>query len=61
MVSSEALQQFKKLYKKRYGKTLEGKEALTKANNLFNFYRAVYRLEQNINIQNVKKLQTKQN
>jgi len=61
MVSEASLQKFIELYRNRYGTTLCKGEAITKANNLVNFYRAVYKPAPNINIRNGKKVQTKQN
>ena len=38
----QAIEEFKMLYKKRFRKDLDDKEASFKANNLFNLYVAVY-------------------
>lgn len=36
----EAIEEYKKLYEKRFGVILNDKEASLRANNLVNFYRA---------------------
>jgi hypothetical protein len=61
MVSDKSLQKFEELYRSRYKVKLSREEAITKANNLVNFYRAVYKPVPKINIRNGKKLQDKQN
>jgi len=42
MLPKKAIDQFKELYKKRFGVNLDDKEAKFRANNLFNLYKAVY-------------------
>ena len=63
MVSNEGLAKFKKLYSKRYGVELTEKEVFEKANQLLNFYRAVFREPTNIkiNINYEQKIRTKKN
>jgi hypothetical protein len=41
MLPKEAIQDYKRLYKKRFGKELDDAEASRRANNLVAFYRAV--------------------
>ena len=41
MLPKEAIQEYKRLYKKRFGKELDDVEASRRANNLVAFYRAV--------------------
>ena len=41
MLPKQAIEEFKRLYKKRYGKELDDEEAKRRANNLIDFYRAV--------------------
>ena len=43
MLPPEAIEEFKGLYKKRFGKDLSGKDASRRANNLVNLYKIVYR------------------
>jgi hypothetical protein len=45
----QAVEEFKMLYKKRFRKNLDDKEASFRANNLFNLYIAVYGINNNIN------------
>lgn len=42
MIPKEAVEEFKKIYKKEFGVDLSNKEALRRATNLLNLYRAVY-------------------
>jgi len=42
MLPDQAIQEFKKLYKKRYGVELSDQEASYRANNLFNLYKVTY-------------------
>lgn len=42
MLPKEAIEEFKKLYKERYGIELSDEEASYRANNLVNLYKAVY-------------------
>ena len=42
MISKEALEEFKKIYKKEFGEDISDKDALDKATNLLNLYKAVY-------------------
>jgi hypothetical protein len=42
MLSEKAIQEFKELYKKRYGVELSDQEASYRANNLFNLYKVTY-------------------
>jgi len=42
MLSKESITEYKKLYKKRYGVDLSDDEAVRRANNLVNLYKAVY-------------------
>jgi hypothetical protein len=43
MLPKEGIEEFKKLYKKSFGKELNDVEATRRANNLVAFYRAVLR------------------
>ena len=63
MVSNEGLAKFKELYFKRYGVELSEKEVFEKANQLLNFYRAVFKEPTNIkiNINYEQKIRTKKN
>lgn len=38
----EAIEEFKAIYKAKFGKELSDEEATTRANNLFGLYEAVY-------------------
>lgn len=42
MLPKEAIEEFKKLYRKRFGVDLGDEEAARRANNLVNLYRFVY-------------------
>jgi len=42
MLPEKAIQEFKELYKKRYGVELSDQEASYRANNLFNLYKVTY-------------------
>ncbi|MDE1970234.1 MAG: hypothetical protein KGI50_01525 [Patescibacteria group bacterium] len=42
VLPKEAIEEFKKLYKERYGIELSDEEASYRANNLVNLYKAVY-------------------
>ena len=42
MISKEALEEFKKIYKKKFGEDISDKDALDTATNLLNLYKAVY-------------------
>lgn len=42
MIPKKAVEEFKKIYKKNFGVDLSSKEALRRATNLLNLYRAVY-------------------
>jgi hypothetical protein len=42
MLPKEAIQEFKELYKKRYGVELSDQEASRRANNLVNLYKVTY-------------------
>jgi len=42
MLPKEAIEEFKKLYKNRFGIELSDEEASRRANNLVNLYKAVY-------------------
>jgi hypothetical protein len=42
MLPQQAIQEFKELYKKRYGVELSDQEASHRANNLFNLYKVTY-------------------
>jgi hypothetical protein len=42
MLPQKAINQFKELYKKRFGIELDDKDAEFRANNLINLYKAVY-------------------
>lgn len=42
MLPEKAIQEFKELYKKRFGKELSDQEASYRANNLFNLYKVTY-------------------
>jgi len=41
MLPKEAIEEYKKLYEKRYGVVLSDAEAILRANNLVKFYKAV--------------------
>jgi hypothetical protein len=43
MISKEQLKEFKRIYKKRFGKKLSDQVALEKATKLLNLVKAVYR------------------
>lgn len=49
LLPKEAIDEFKEIYKKKFGKELDDKEGSFRANNLFNLYLAIYgkRLTQN--------------
>jgi len=55
MLPEKAVQEFKKLYKKRFGKELSDQEASYRANNLFNLYRVTYMPESIIEAELPKK------
>jgi hypothetical protein len=42
MFPEKATQEFKELYKKRFGKKLSDREASYRANNLFNLYKVTH-------------------
>ena len=42
MIPKEAVEEFKKIYKKKFKVDLSNKEALRRATNLLNLYKAVY-------------------
>lgn len=42
MLPKDAIEEFKKLYRKRFGVDLSNEEAARRANNLVNLYRFVY-------------------
>jgi len=42
MLPEKAIQEFKELYKKRYGVELSDQEASDRANRLFNLYKVTY-------------------
>jgi hypothetical protein len=42
MLPSEAIEEYKKLYEKRFGVKLSEEEAVFRANNLVKLYRSVY-------------------
>jgi hypothetical protein len=42
MISKEALKEFKRIYKKKFGEDISDKDALDEATNLLNLYKAVY-------------------
>lgn len=42
MLSEKAIQEFKELYKKRYGVELSNEEASGRANRLFKLYKVTY-------------------
>jgi len=42
MLPNKAIQEFKELYKKRFGQELSDQEASYRANNLFNLYKVTY-------------------
>ena len=48
MLPPEAIQEFKDLYKKRYGVKLSDEEAALRANNLFKLYKITYMGEPSI-------------
>lgn len=41
-LSKEAIEEFKQIFEKKYGKKLSDKEAYESASNLLNFYKALY-------------------
>ena len=43
MISKESLEEFKKIYKKRFGENLSDQVALEKATKLLNLVKTVYR------------------
>ena len=49
MLSEQAIAEYKELYQKRFGITLDDKEAIEKATSLMRLYKAVY-----INPKNMK-------
>jgi len=63
MVSDEGLKKFKMLYSKKYGIELTNEEVFEQANQLLNFYRAVFREPTNIkiNIKHEQKIRNKKN
>jgi hypothetical protein len=42
MLSKEAIEEFKKIYKQKFKKDLSDIEASRRANNLLNLYKAIY-------------------
>ena len=42
MLPKEAIEEFKKLYKKHFGEEISDEEASRRANNLVDLYKAVY-------------------
>ncbi|MEM1577951.1 MAG: hypothetical protein QXM27_03010 [Candidatus Pacearchaeota archaeon] len=44
VISEEALNEFKEIYKKKFKKELDDREALAKAIKLLNLYKAIYPL-----------------
>lgn len=42
MLPKQAIEEYKKLYKERFGVDLDDGEAILRANNLVNLYKAVY-------------------
>jgi len=42
MLPKEAIEEYKKIYKKEFGVELSNEDASFRANNLVNLYRAVY-------------------
>ncbi len=44
MLPKEAIEEYKKLYEKRFGIKLSDEEAVIRANNLVNLYKVVYGL-----------------
>jgi hypothetical protein len=42
MISKEALEEFKRIYKKKFGEDISDQDALEEATNLLNLYKAVY-------------------
>jgi len=44
ILPQEAIDEFKKIYKKKFKKQLSNKEASFRANNLFGLYQAVYEI-----------------
>jgi hypothetical protein len=63
MVTDDGLKKFGELYLKRYGIELSPKELFDKANQLLNFYRAVFRepADIKIKINYGQEVQTKKN
>lgn len=63
MVSDEGLKKFKELYLKNYGIDLSPQETFEKANQLLNFYKAVFKEPINIkiNINYEQKVRNKKN
>jgi hypothetical protein len=56
MLPNKAVQKFKELYKKRFGKELSDQEASYRANNLFNLYKVTYMPESIIEPEPTKKV-----
>ncbi|MFA6047284.1 MAG: hypothetical protein WCV59_02425 [Parcubacteria group bacterium] len=48
MLPQEAIEEFKRLYEKRYGVHLSDEEASSRANNLFKLYKITYMGEPSI-------------
>lgn len=62
-ISAEALEQFREMYRKRYGIKLSDSELLERATRLLNLYRIVYADQLNIsmNQKNGKEIRRKEN
>lgn len=62
-ISAEALEQFREMYRKRYGVMLSDSELLERATRLLNLYRIVYADQLNIsmNQKNGKEIRRKEN
>lgn len=49
LLPKEAIDEFKEIYKKKFGKELDDKEGSFRANNLFNLYVSVYGSNKKVN------------
>ena len=61
MLPPKAIQEFKELYKKRFGVELSDAEASFRANNLFKLYKVVYVGVENLEIKSTKNYAPKPN
>jgi len=61
MVSKKGLAKFKELYQEQYGVELNKAELFKYANQFLNFYRAVFKEKENININHGQKIRSEKN